>query len=101
VVLNIYNTVHNYNIEKSGTVTENAVILEPQIQTNIWVASVDAIQKHTHISNHPLPLTQKWQLSVTEDTLCLFDNVIVQIGSSEMVSANTSEYHDINKSVLV
>jgi len=45
VVLNIYNTVHNYNIKKSGTITGKAAILEPQIQTNIWVASVDATQK--------------------------------------------------------
>jgi len=34
VVLNIYNTVHNYNIKKSGTITGKAAILEPQIQTN-------------------------------------------------------------------
>jgi len=45
VVLNIYNTVHNYNRKKSGTITGKAAILEPQIQTNIWVASVDATQK--------------------------------------------------------
>jgi len=44
VVLNIYNTMHNYNINKSGTITGKAAILEPQIQTNIWVASVDATQ---------------------------------------------------------
>jgi len=30
--------VHNYNIKKSGTITGKAAILEPQIQTNIWVA---------------------------------------------------------------
>ena len=45
VVLNIFNTVHNYNIKKSGTITGKAAILETQIQTNIWVASVDATQK--------------------------------------------------------
>ena len=45
VVLNIYNTVHKYKIKKSGTITGKAAILEPQIQTNIWVASVDATQK--------------------------------------------------------
>jgi len=45
VVLNIYNTVHNYNIKKSGTITGKAAILEPQNETNIWVASVDATQK--------------------------------------------------------
>ena len=44
VVLNIYNTVHNDNIKKSGTITGKAVILEPQNQTTIWVASVDATQ---------------------------------------------------------
>ena len=44
VVLNIYNTVHNYNIKKSGTITGKAGILEPQNQTTIWVASVDATQ---------------------------------------------------------
>ena len=37
VVLNIYNTVHNYNIKKSGTITGKTAILEPKIQTNIWV----------------------------------------------------------------
>ena len=42
VVLNIYNTVHNYNKQKSGTITGKAAILEPQIQMNIWVASVGA-----------------------------------------------------------
>jgi len=45
VVLNIYNTVHNYNKWKSGTITGKVAILEPQFQTNIWVASVDATQK--------------------------------------------------------
>jgi len=42
---NIYNTVHNYNIKKSGTITGKAAILEPQIETNIWVASLDATQQ--------------------------------------------------------
>jgi len=37
VVLNIYNTVHTYNTKKSGTITGKAAILEPQIQTNIWL----------------------------------------------------------------
>jgi len=46
VVPNIYNTVHNYNIKKLGTITGKAAIFEPQIQTNIWVASVDTTQKH-------------------------------------------------------
>jgi len=45
VVLNIYNTVHTYNTKKSGTITGKAAIVEPQFQTNIWVASVDATQK--------------------------------------------------------
>ena len=31
--------MHNYNIKKSGTITGNAAILKPQIQTHIWVAS--------------------------------------------------------------
>ena len=44
VVLNIYNTVHTGNTKKSGTITGKAAILEPQFQTNIWVASVDATQ---------------------------------------------------------
>jgi len=48
VVLNIYNTIHNFNKKKSGTITEKAAILEPQIQMNIWVASVDATQKPIH-----------------------------------------------------
>ena len=39
VVLNIYNTVHNYNKKKSGTITGKAAILEPQNEKNIWVAS--------------------------------------------------------------
>ena len=34
-----------YNTKKSGTITGKAAILEPQFQTNIWVASVDATQK--------------------------------------------------------
>ena len=34
MVVNIYNTMHNYNIKKSGTITGKAAILEPQIQTN-------------------------------------------------------------------
>jgi len=37
--------VHTYNTKKSGTITGKATILEPQFQTNIWVASVDATQK--------------------------------------------------------
>jgi len=37
--------VHTYNTKKSGTITGKAAILEPQFQTNIWVASVDATQK--------------------------------------------------------
>ena len=45
MVLNIYNTLHNYNIKKSGTITGTAAILEPLNETNIWVASVDATQK--------------------------------------------------------
>ena len=44
VVLNIYNTIHNFNKKKSETITGKAAILEPQIQMNIWVASVDATQ---------------------------------------------------------
>ena len=42
VVFNIYNTVHNYNIKKSGTITGKAAISESLNETNIWVASVDA-----------------------------------------------------------
>jgi len=34
VVLNIYNTVHTYNIKKSGTITGKAAILEPLNGTN-------------------------------------------------------------------
>jgi len=30
--------VHTYNTKKSGTITGKAAILEPQFQTNIWVA---------------------------------------------------------------
>jgi len=30
---------------KSGTITGRAAVLEPQNETNIWVASVDATQK--------------------------------------------------------
>jgi len=41
--------VHTYNTKKSGTITGKAAILEPQFQTNIWVASVDATQKNTSI----------------------------------------------------
>jgi len=52
MVLNIYNTVHNYNIKKSGTITGKAAILKPQIQTNRWFASVDAIQKPPHRISH-------------------------------------------------
>jgi len=37
--------VHHYNIKKSGTITGKAAILEPQNESNIWVASVDATQK--------------------------------------------------------
>jgi len=37
--------VHTYNTKKSETITGKAAILEPQFQTNIWVASVDATQK--------------------------------------------------------
>ena len=48
VVLNIYNTVHNYNIKKSGTITGKAAILKPQNETNILVASVDATQKYNY-----------------------------------------------------
>jgi len=44
VVLNIYNTIHNFNEKKSGTITGKAAILESQIQMNIWVR-VDATQK--------------------------------------------------------
>jgi len=56
VVLNIYNTVHNYNIMKSGTITGKAAILEPQNETNIWVdaTQVDATQKHTWHNNNNL-----------------------------------------------
>jgi len=36
--------VHTGNTKKSGTITGKAAILEPQFQTNIWVASVDATQ---------------------------------------------------------
>jgi len=35
VVLNIYNTIHNFNKKKSGTITGKAAILESQIQMNI------------------------------------------------------------------
>ena len=35
VVLNIYNTVRNYNIKKSGTITGTAAILEPQNKTDL------------------------------------------------------------------
>ena len=49
VVLNIYSTVHTYNTKQSGTITGKAAILEPQFQTNIWVASVDATQQITAI----------------------------------------------------
>ena len=41
----LYNTAHNYNIKKSGTITGKAAILEPLNETNILVASVDATQK--------------------------------------------------------
>jgi len=49
VVLNIYNTVHNYNIKKSGTIAGKAAILEPQIQTIIWVASGTQPQNGTRL----------------------------------------------------
>jgi len=42
----MYNTVHNYNIKKSGTITGKAAILEPLNKANIWVASVDATQQY-------------------------------------------------------
>jgi len=35
VVLNTYNTIHNFNKKKSGNITGKAAILEPQIQMNI------------------------------------------------------------------
>jgi len=41
--------VHTYNTKKSGTITGKAAILEPQFQTNIWVASVDATQKFSKL----------------------------------------------------
>ena len=60
VVLNIYNTVHSYNIKKSVTITGKAAILEPKNETNIWVASVDANQNkhHTHLDMHQDVMTR-------------------------------------------
>jgi len=45
-------TVHNYNIKKSGTITGKAAIFEPQIQTNIWVATVDATPQKTNVGHN-------------------------------------------------
>jgi len=72
VVLNIYNTVHTYSTKKSGTITGKAAILEPQFQTNIWVASVDATQKrsYTFLVRGLLNETGGWYQITLVNMLC-------------------------------
>ena len=102
MVLNIYNTVDTCNTKKSGTITGKSAILEPQFQTNIWVASVDATQKllqiqihmtdvNTHVASNGLPFMLTWTDALASDA-----NV-----SNNAITKTVHRYSEIGSQSLV
>jgi len=69
----MYSSTKITNKKKSGTITGKAAILEPQIQMNIWVASVDATQKGDYVLVLPrknAPMYQCYTLGMLKDLVC-------------------------------